>query len=135
MVHIRDFPTLGRIAMRRNRWVQIGLLIGLWWLSDTAVRYLEIPVPGAVIGLAALLVLLISGWAPAAWFRRGTKGLLDHMLLFFLPAAMALLDHRDLFGVAGLKVVLAVVVGTVLVMVGTALSVEACFRWSARRAS
>jgi len=37
-------------------------------------------------------------------------------------------------GPTGLKLLAVIVVGTVLVMTGTALTVELCFRWSTRHA-
>lgn len=124
----------GRIVFRRSRWLQAALVVVIWWGCDVAVRALGLPVPAGVIGLALLLAALISGKVPAGWFRRGTTGLLDHMLLFFVPACMALLDHPELLGATGLKLLLVIAVGTVLVMTGTALTVEACFRWSRRNA-
>lgn len=124
--------TLLRIHLRRNRWVQAGLMVALWAAAQALVSRLNLPVPAGVVGLAVLLVLLASGRVPVAWFGRGSSHLLDHMLLFFVPATMALLDHRELFGTLGLEVLGVIVVGTLLVMVGTALAVEACFRWSAR---
>lgn len=120
------------ITLGRNRWLQIAGLIAIWWASEVLVRALALPMPGGVVGLAVLLVLLASGRVRIAWFSRGSSGLLDHMLLFFVPATMALLDHPELFSLTGLKVLIVIVVGTLLVMTGTALVVEACFRWSAR---
>ncbi len=120
------------ILMGRNRWLQIAGLIVIWWGCEALVRALALPVPGGVVGMAVLLVLLASGRVRSAWFRRGSNGLLDHMLLFFVPATMALLDHPELFSLIGLKMLAVIVVGTILVMTGTALVVEACFRWSGR---
>ncbi len=122
------------VLMGRNRWLQIAGLIAIWWLSEALVRALSLPVPGGVVGMAVLLVLLASGRVRIAWFSRGSNGLLDHMLLFFVPATMALLDHPELFSLTGLKVLAVIFVGTILVMTGTALVVEACFRWSGRHA-
>jgi holin-like protein len=68
-----------------------------------------------------------------ASLRRGAAWLLAEMLLFFVPAVLALLDHRDLLGFLGLKILAAVLLGTLAVMVVTGLTVEACFRFEARR--
>jgi holin-like protein len=116
------------ILLSRNRLLQVAGLIGFWWVSAALVRVLALPVPSGVVGLAALLLLLASGKLPTKWIRRGSSGLLDHMLLFFAPATLALLDHQDLFSLIGLKILLVIAVGTLLVMVSTALSVEYCYR-------
>lgn len=122
------------ILLSRNRLPQVVALITLWWGCDALVRAMSLPVPGGVLGMAVLLLLLATGGIPSAWVRRGSAGLLDHMLLFFAPATMALLDHPELFSLTGLKILAVIVVGTLLVMVGTALAVEACFRWRGRNA-
>ena len=131
---IRRLTTNLRLLLRRNRWVQIALLVGIWLIADRLVAWTGLPIPGGVIGLAFLLVLLLLGWASKSWFRLGTASLLDHMLLFFVPATMALLDHHELFGTAGLALLAVIVTGTFLVMAGTALVVELCFRWTLRHA-
>jgi holin-like protein len=49
-------------------------------------------------------------------------------VLFFVPAALAVLDHRELLGLVGLKV-LAVIVGSTLAVMGvTGLIVDLCYR-------
>jgi len=118
----------GRLAALAGTALQAALLIGLWWVCDLAVRLAGLPIPGGVLGLFVLLGLLASGALPAKWLSRGASGLLNHMLLFFVPAAMTLRDHTELLGVTGLKLLAVIVVGIVSVMAGTALIVELHFR-------
>ena len=40
--------------------------------------------------------------------RRGTEWFINDMVLLFVPAVLAVLDHRELFGLVGLKVLAAV---------------------------
>lgn len=103
---------------------QLGCLVGLWWLCERAVRALGIPVPGGVVGLAVLLVLLAGFRMPVAWVDRGAGKLLDHLLLFFVPATMSLLNHPEFLGMTGLKVLAVILAGVFSVMAGTALVVE-----------
>lgn len=133
MVNMRGLALRARVLLQRRRLVQVGLLIGLWWTGEAVVRLTGFPLPGSVVGLALLLALLFSGRLPSSWFSRGADGLLDHLLLFFVPATMTLLQHRELFGLTGLKIIAIVLVGTVLVMAGTAMIVELCLRWSLSR--
>lgn len=115
-------------------WLQIPLVFAIWWVADWAVRRFSIPIPGGVAGLFLLWGLLGSGLLPVRWIRHGAKSCLDHMLLFFVPPMLALLNHPELLGWTGLKLLLAVLTGVPLVMVSTGLVVEAGFRWSHRRA-
>ena len=118
----------------RSRWLQVGGLIAGWWVCDRLAKALRLPVPGSVLALALLLGLLLSGRMRAGLIRRGANGLLDHMVLFFVPAVMALLKHPEWVGWVGLKILVVIVAGTLAVMVGTAWVVELCFRWKAGHA-
>ena len=113
----------------RSQWLQAGLLIGLWWVCAQAGRALALPVPGGILALAVLLGLLLSGRLRTDWVHRGTDGLMEHMLLFFVPAVMALMNHRELLGLLGVKLFLAILASTLVVMVGTALAVDLSISW------
>ncbi|PWV63115.1 CidA/LrgA family protein [Plasticicumulans acidivorans] len=123
-----------RYGLRRSRVLQVVLLAALWWGADALVRRYALPLPGGVLGMLLLLALLASGQVSGHSLRRGAGWLLAEMLLFFVPAVMALLDHGALLRSEGLQLVAVIVFGTVIVMTGTALTVEACCRWSERRA-
>lgn len=109
-------------------WPQIGLLIAIWWGSDWLARLTGLPMPGSALGMILLLLALLSGWVNPAWLRQGSASLLNHMLLFFIPAMMAPLGHRELFGLVGLKILGVIVVGTTIIMTTTALIVELYYR-------
>ncbi|WP_313276319.1 CidA/LrgA family protein, partial [Stenotrophomonas sp.] len=114
--------------LRRSTWLQIGLLVAVWLLADTLMRYLGVPVPGGIVGLFVLLLAFALHWLSPRSFAQGAQWLLAEMLLFFVPAAMILLDNRQMFGWLGVKLLAVVVGGTVLVMAATALTVEWLFR-------
>lgn len=117
----------------RSRLLQIGLLMSFWAAGEVLVRLTGLPVPGGVIGLALVLVLLGAGWIRPGVLRRGAYWLLAEMLLFFAPAVMVLLDHQEFAGLMGVKIAIVIVTGTVLVMAGTAFTVDLFLRWSMRR--
>ena len=56
------------------------------------------------------------------------------MLLFFVPAVPAVMEHHELFGLVGLKVLAVILAGTAAVMGSTALTVELFHRRSVRQA-
>lgn len=117
------------ILLWRNPLLQAALLLGAWWVCERLVHGFGLPVPGSILALALLLCLLLGGQVRLGSVRRGANGLLDHMVLFFVPAVMALMNHRDLLGLVGLKILGVILASTLVVMVGTALVVEACWRW------
>lgn len=124
----------GRLRAGGETLLQVGGLIGLWWVCQALVGWLGLPVPGGVLGLVILVALLGSGALPARWLARGAGRMLDHLLLFFVPATMTLLNHRELLGLTGLKVLAVILVGIFSVMAGTALVVEWHSRLRARHA-
>lgn len=117
-----------RWHLHRNWWLQAVLFIAIWALGEAVVRQLSIPIPGSVLGMGALLAALEFRWISVRWFRRGAHGLLAHLLLFLTPAMLAVVNHRELISMTGLKLIVAVLVGTPLVMIGTAVVVEIGFR-------
>ncbi len=121
---------IARISLRNSRLLQVAVLTLIWLAADRLTRWSGLPIPGSVMGLFALWALLESRILSPVWFRRGARGLLDHLLLFFVPAMLALVDHPELLSWIGVKLLLAVLIGTPLVMVGTAVVVELGFRWS-----
>ncbi|WP_145635941.1 CidA/LrgA family protein [Neorhizobium alkalisoli] len=99
------------------------------WLAGEAISRLSgLPVPGAVIGMFALLALLATGVIRLSSMRRGAYWLLADMLLFFIPAVLAVLDHGEFIGLIGLKIIAVILAGTLAVMCMTALAVDLGYR-------
>ncbi len=121
-----------RHAQHHSRLMQVAALCALWLAGEGVVRLFGLPFPGAVIGMALALLLLLSGRVSLFSMKRGAEWLLAEMLLFFVPAVLAVLDHRELLGLLGLKVMAVILLGTLTVMGVTALTVDLCYRWSLR---
>ncbi|HZZ83719.1 MAG TPA: CidA/LrgA family protein [Anaeromyxobacteraceae bacterium] len=108
---------------------QIALLLPFWAAGSLAVSRLHLPVPGGIAGLGLLLLALALGAVRTEWLADGAEWLFRHMLLFFIPAAVGVVDYPELFGPAGLRALAAVTVSTALAMLVTGATVE----WVARR--
>jgi holin-like protein len=119
--------------LRRIHWLQVGGLIAIWAVAQAAARAWHWPLPGSVVALLVVWLLLERRWLPARWIETGADNLLDHLMLFFVPAMLGLVDHPELLSGLGAKLLAAVLIGTVTVMGGTALIVETGFRLSAAR--
>ena len=115
-------------ALRRTPLAQIGLLWLLALAGGALARATGAPLPTGVVGLAVLLLLLLTGGVRLPDVRRGAAWLLAEMLLFFVPAVMALLDHPEFFGILGLKILVIILAGTAAIMAVTAATIELCFR-------
>jgi len=126
------------IAKRVEHFVEIvaqsALLAGLWFVADQAARRLSLPVPGSVLGLATLLILLLTGGVAPKWVKAGADWLLSNMLLFFIPAAVAVVQYGGLFKSDGWRLALVVVAGTFTVMIAVAFTVDQAARFERRLA-
>ena len=121
-----------RFFMHHNLIAQM-LLIGLFWLTGEVIsRFAHIPLPGGIIGLGLVLLALAFNWLSLSSMKRGANWLLAEMLLFFIPAVLALLDHKEFMGLLGLKILIVILTGTFVVMSVTALTIDLCYRWTLR---
>jgi holin-like protein len=57
------------------------------------------------------------------------------MLLFFIPSVLALLEHHELLGFLGLKILFVIVLSTTAVMLVTAVVVDYCYHWRTAHAA
>jgi holin-like protein len=126
---IADFRRL----VRRSRLLQIGLMLAFWFAGEAVVRLTGVPVPGGIVGMLLMLVLLSSRRLSVFSVRRGASWFLAEMLLFFIPAVLAVLGHPEFLGLLGLKILAVILIGTLAVMGVTAFTVDFCYRWSAGR--
>jgi len=121
--------------VHRNTIVQIALILAFWVAGEATVRLSGLPLPGAMVGLAVLFLLLATRRLSASTMRRGAEWFLADMLLFFVPAVLAVLDHREFLGLTGLKILFVILLSTAAVMLVTAFTVDRCYRWSLHRAA
>lgn len=107
----------------------IGLLLVCQLVGEAIHRFLAIPLPGSVIGLALLLVWLAVVRRDQTDLGKVTGWLTVHMPLMFVPAAVGLMEESHLLARYGLAIAVAMVVSTLLTIVVTAL----VFTWAVRR--
>lgn len=104
--------------------LQIAFLLGFYGLGEMVVRLAHIPLPGSVAGLALILGAMQAGWIKAHHLRDGAHALLGRMLLFFVPAVPAVIEHREFVAMLGVKLLAVVLCGTLLVMATTGAVVQ-----------
>jgi holin-like protein len=102
----------------------VGLILAFWVAGQGVVKFTGFPVPGGVIGMLAILLLFMTRRISIFSIRRGAEWFISDMPLFFVPAVLAVLDHRELLGAIGLKVVATILGSTLAVMAVTALTVN-----------
>lgn len=86
-------------------------LIGIW-IKTT----LGLSVPGSVIGLLLLFALLTMNVVKVKWIEAGSQFFIKHLVFFFIPATVGVIDYFDLFKGKGTLLVFIGLISTVLVM-------------------
>jgi holin-like protein len=117
-----------RHLVHRSAVLQVGVLLLFWLAGEALVQATDLPLPGGVVGMVLVLALLAAQRLKPGTLRRGSQWLLGEMLLFFVPAVLAVVNHRELLGMVGLKLLAVILFGTAAVMATTALTVELCLR-------
>ncbi|MFJ6326653.1 MULTISPECIES: CidA/LrgA family protein [unclassified Rhizobium] len=125
-IDLKNRPKLSRLA-------QIALLLAFWQAGEAIARLAHLPIPGAIIGMLLVLALLASGKIKPASMKRGAEWFLAEMLLFFVPAVLAVLDHGEFIGIVGLKVLAVISAGTLIVMSVTAIAIDIGYRLMMRQ--
>jgi len=97
-------------------------------LGELIARAAALPVPGPVLGLAFLLAALLARGGPDDSLAGVANGLLQHLSLLFVPAAVGLVQHLPRLEREALPIVVALVVSTALTIAVAAL----VFRLAAR---
>jgi len=122
-----------RRRSRSNSLPQIVIILTFWLAGEIIVRRTGLPIPGAIVGLFILLALLMSKRLNLRSVRRGAQWFLAEMLLFFVPAVLALLDHPEFLGLLGLKIFAVILLSTIIVMIVTGVVIDLCYRWNIAR--
>ena len=88
--------------------------------GETAARALGLPVPGPVLGLLLLFGFVFWRGGPPEPVRDASLGLLRHLPILFVPAAVGVIRHVDRIADEWLAILVALTVGTWLTIVVTA---------------
>ncbi len=107
---------------------QVGLLVlasagGTWLMSA-----LHLPVPGPMFSMLVIFLLLRVGVLRLDWVEAGANWLTKHLLLFFVPAAVGVVQYRAVMVADGPRIALVIAVSTVAVMICTGLMAESIHR-------
>lgn len=102
-----------------------ALLLGCQLAGELTALVLHLPFPGPVIGMLYLLLgLLLYGRVPEP-AERLAQGLLQYLLLLFVPAMVGIIAHVD--RLAGQW--LAILVTSLAGIVATSLTTALVFTW------
>ena len=92
-------------------------ILYLFNIVGTGIKdFLNLSVPGSVIGLLLLFILLISNVLKVEWIEEGAQFFVNNLVFFFIPATVGVMNYFDLFKGKGILLILIVLISTILVM-------------------
>ncbi|ENT2950911.1 MULTISPECIES: CidA/LrgA family protein [Klebsiella] len=121
------------VARRLQVPVQVLLYAGLFVCAEYLVNWLHLPLPANLVGMLMLLMLIVCRVIPLNWVRAGARWLLAEMLLFFVPAVVAVVNYAQLLMVDGWRIFLVIALSTTLVLGATAWVVDKVYRYEVSR--
>ena len=94
----------------------LATLLVFQLVGEVVVMSLGLPVPGPVVGLALLLTVLVLRPTTITAIKPTVQGLLQHLSLLFVPAAVGVMQHLQRLGDEALAIGVALVASTLVCM-------------------
>jgi len=113
----------------------ITLLLAYQLLGEVVALALGLPIPGPVIGFAALFLTLVARGAVADELRDTANGLLAHLSLLFVPAGVGVMAHLGRLREEWVPIAAALVLSTALAIAVTALVMSGLMRLRDKRST
>lgn len=97
--------------------IQIIILYMFSMVGNLVQSLLHLPISGSIIGLFLLLSALLLNIIPVQAIKHGSEFLLLFLTLFFVPAAIGIINYPSLFSSHGAIVVFVVIISTIITMI------------------
>ncbi|NGZ76254.1 CidA/LrgA family protein [Saccharibacillus alkalitolerans] len=115
--------------------IQVALLMGFSELMNRLAAWTHLPLPGSILGIFVLFLLLQLRIVKLEWIELGATWLLAELLLFFIPAAVGVMNYIPLLEQDGIRILAVVMLSTLIVMTSSGLLAGALSRRKERQPS
>lgn len=109
---------------------QTVILTVIFWACDQLARITGFPLPGNVLGIIVLLFLLLTGVVKESHIKVAAEFLLRHLVFFFVPIAVGLMEWGSVFYEYGWVLTAAIVLSTALPLVIVGFMAKALYRFA-----
>ncbi|MCA3020075.1 MAG: CidA/LrgA family protein [Rhodocyclaceae bacterium] len=103
----------------------LAVLLVFQSLGELASRLLQGAMPGPVLGLILLMMFLVARKNISTSIATAADGLLAHLSIFFIPAAVGVMLYASTLAETGAAWVLAILLSTVAAITTTAVVLRA----------
>ncbi|TXL57562.1 CidA/LrgA family protein [Cerasibacillus terrae] len=95
---------------------QVLILYGFYYVGLFIRNVLHLSVPSSVIGMLLLFLFLMLRGIKVEWIDTGAQFFVDHLVFFFIPATVGVMNYFGLFKGHGMWLIIITVVSSFLVM-------------------
>ena len=106
----------------------ITILLIYQLVGEVTVLYLELAVPGPVMGMILLFVTLMIRRKTPESLNTSAALLLSHLSLLFIPAGVGMMVHFERIGNEWLPISIAIILSAIITFIATALIMLGCSR-------
>lgn len=103
-------------------------LLVLQLLGEVFARWLDLPVPGPVLGMLFLFLVLAVRGGPHHELQSTSQHLLQHLSLLFVPAGVGVMVHLHRVADEWLPLLLSLLISTAATLIVTALVMKLFMR-------
>lgn len=97
--------------------IQISILFAFASIGTFIQQYFKLIIPGSVIGLILLFIFLLLKIIPEKWISEGAGFMTKHLILFFIPATVGMINYYHLFIGKGFFLVIITIISSLLVLI------------------
>lgn len=108
--------------------IQFGIILLVTLLGDFLYTYMNLPIPGNVVGMLLLLFLLLTGILELSMIEEVSNFMLKHLSFFFIPAAVGLITCFSVLEGKWTALVIISIVSTFIIAVVTGMTVQILMR-------
>ncbi|MFC0188687.1 CidA/LrgA family protein [Fictibacillus aquaticus] len=96
--------------------LQVAFLYVFSLAGSMISKFLHLPLPGSLVGMALLFVMLSAGIIREQYVSEGCRFLLRYLPLFFIPITVGVIKYPFLLSLSGLKIAAVIFVSTAIMI-------------------
>jgi holin-like protein len=103
---------------------QFLTILLIYLLGNKLVTWLDLPVPGSIVGMALLFISLWLGVCKLKWVETVAQLHIKHITLLFIPFVVGVLHYTGSFRTDGLKLAIILITSSFFILFVTAYIAE-----------
>ena len=95
---------------------EIILIFGIYYIGEFLTAFLNLPIPGNLVGMLLLFLLLCCNVVKLKQVSTVSDFLLSHLSFFFIPAGVGLMSNFSLIANAWFPIIIVCAITTIITM-------------------